>query len=237
VSESPLRLLLVDDHAAFRQPLAFMLEREPDMTVIAQADSVGEARALLTDLAKKVDVALIDLRLPDGLGTDVVRELRAKNRASHSLIITADADRLQHARALEAGASGIVSKTAQLSEILEAIRRVHKGESVQSAQEIIELLRLASQERERDQARQVALSRLTPRERQVLETLSEGLDNRAIADRLFISPETARTHVVKLLAKLNVESRLQAAIFAIENGIGPAELSQNGSTTTLVSDH
>ena len=113
---------------------------------------------------------------------------------------------------------------------------MHSGETVQSAQEIIELLRLAGQERERDQARQVTLSRLTPRERQVLETLSEGLDNRAIAERLFISPETARTHVTKLLAKLNVESRLQAAIFAIENGIGSADLPQNGSTTTLVGD-
>jgi two-component system nitrate/nitrite response regulator NarL len=237
VSETPARLLLVDDHAAFRQPLAFMLDREPDMAVVAQADSVTQARSLLPELADKVEVALIDLRLPDGLGLDVVRDLRAMNPKSRSIIITADSDRLQHARALEAGASGIISKTAQLSDILHAIRRVHGGETVQSAQEIIELLRLAGQERERDQARQVTLSRLTPRERQVLETLSEGLDNRAIADRLFISPETARTHVTKLLAKLNVESRLQAAIFAIENGIGSAELPRNGSATTLMSDH
>lgn len=236
MSDSPLRLLLVDDHAAFRQPLAFMLERETDMTVIAQADSVTEARQIVPQLPESIDVALIDLRLPDGLGIDVVRDVRACNPQSHSLLITADADRLQHARALEAGASGVISKTAQLSDILDAIRRVHRGESVQSVQEVIELLRLAGQERERDQARQVTLARLTPRERQVLESLSEGLDNRAIADRLFISPETARTHVVKLLAKLNVESRLQAAIFAIENGLGSNELAQNGSSTSLIGE-
>jgi two-component system nitrate/nitrite response regulator NarL len=234
VNDSPVRLMLVDDHAAFRQPLAFMLEREPDMTVVAQADSIAEAREVLSGMSESVDVALVDLRLPDGIGTDIVRDLRTANARSHSLVITADSDKLQHARALEAGATGVISKTAQLSEIVDAIRRVHNGESVQSAHEVIELLRLAGRERERDQARQVTLARLTPRERQVLETLSEGLDNRAIADRLFISPETARTHVVKLLAKLNVESRLQAAIFAIENGVSAAELAPSGSATTLV---
>jgi DNA-binding NarL/FixJ family response regulator len=234
VSEVPLRLLLVDNHAAFRQPLAFMLEREPDMMVIAQADSVAAARQIVPTLPEQIDVALVDLRLPDGLGIDVVREVRQVNPRSHSLLITADTDRLQHARALEAGASGVINKTAQLTDILDAIRRVHRGESVQSVHEVIELLRLAGQERERDQARQVTLARLTPRERQVLESLSEGLDNRAIADRLFISPETARTHVVKLLAKLNVESRLQAAIFAIENGLGPTELTQNGSSAPMI---
>jgi two-component system nitrate/nitrite response regulator NarL len=228
-----MRLLLVDDHAAFRQPLAFMLEREPDMAVVAQAESVTDARAVLSRVSDDVDVALVDLRLPDGLGIDVVRVLRSANSKAHSLLITADADRLQHARALEAGATGVISKTAQLSDIVDAIRRVHRGESVQSAQEIIELLRLAGQERERDQLKQVTLARLTPRERQVLESLSEGLDNRAIADRLFISPETARTHVVKLLAKLNVDSRLQAAIFAIENGLSSPELPQSGATTLI----
>lgn len=236
MTESPIRLLLIDDHAVFRQPLAFMLDREPDLTVVAQAGSLAEARDVLADIAADVDVALIDLRLPDGLGVDIVRDLHAANGEAHSLVLTADPNKLHHARALEAGASGVISKSAQLSEIIDAIRRVYSGQSIQSAQEVIELLRLAGEERERDRAKQITLSRLTPRERQVLETLSEGLDNRAIADRLFISPETARTHVVKLLAKLNVESRLQAAIFAIENGVGTSELSQSAPTRNLVGE-
>jgi DNA-binding NarL/FixJ family response regulator len=236
MSACPARLLLVDDHAAFRQPLAFMLERESDMAVVAQAGSLTEARGMLTEVASQIDVALVDLRLPDGLGVEFVRELRGANPAAQSLVLTADLDRLHHARAIEAGATGVLSKTSQVSDIVDAIRRARNGESVQSPQEIIELLRLAGQERERDHAKQVTLARLTPRERQVLETLSEGLDNRAIADRLFISPETARTHVVKLLAKLNVESRLQAAIFAIENGVGSSEWSQSGAAGTLVGD-
>lgn len=222
MSGDPIGILLIDDHAAFRQPLAFMLELEPDLTVVAQAGSLSEAREVIASRAAAIDLALVDLRLPDGIGTDIVRELHEVNRKAHSVALTADADRLLHARALEAGASAVVSKTAELAEIIDAIRRVHRGESIQSAREVIELLRLVGEERERDQARQETLARLTPRELQVLESLSEGLDNRAIADRLYISPETARTHVVRLLAKLNVESRLQAAIFAIENGIGPS---------------
>ena len=220
MSATTIRLLLLDDHLAFRQPLAFMLEREPDLTVAAQAGSLAEARQALADGAGEIDVALIDLQLPDGNGVDVIREMRAASSAGAALVLTAESDKICHARAIEAGACGVVSKTAHLAEIVEAIRRVHAGETVQSPQEVIELLRLACRERDRGQKARQTLASLTPRERQVLEALALGLDNKAIGERLFISPETARTHVVKLLAKLHVESRLQAAIFAIRNGIG-----------------
>lgn len=229
MTAEPIHLLIVDDHAAFRQPLAFMLDREPDMAVVAQAGTMAEARTVIGATAGDITVALIDLRLPDGLGIDLLRKVKEANPGAASLMLTADQDKLQYARAIETGAIGVLSKTASIDEIVAGIRQAARGESVQSAQEIIELLRLANKERERDKATQITLARLTPREREVLETLSEGLDNRAIADRLFISPETARTHVVKLLSKLNVESRLQAAIFAIENGVGSSEWSQTGT--------
>ena len=220
MSTAPIRLLLLDDHLAFRQPLAFMLDREPDLTVVAQAGSLAEARVALAQRTADIDVALIDLQLPDGSGVEIVREMRAAASRGHALVLTADPDRTRHAAAIEAGACGVIGKTAHLAEIVEAVRRVHAGEPVQSAQEVIELLRLAAGERDRNLAARQTLASLTPRERQVLESLALGLDNKAIGERLFISPETARTHVVKLLAKLNVESRLQAAIFAIRNGIG-----------------
>ena len=215
-----IRLLLVDDHLAFRQPLAFMFARERDLTVVAQAGSLVEAGEALAAVGECVDVALIDLQLPDGDGVEVVREMQVSGLGAHILVLTADLNTHHHARAIEAGASGILRKSAQLGDIVAAVRRVHAGETVQSPQEIIELLRLAYQERDRDQTAQETLASLTPRERQVLEALAEGLDNKAIGERLFISHETARSHVVKLLAKLHVESRLQAAIFAIRNGIG-----------------
>lgn len=229
----PIRVLLVDDHAVFRQPLAFMLNREPDLAVVAQAGSLAEARAIMAEEPPPIDVAIVDLRLPDGLGIDLIKELKTSNAEAHSMLLTADQDKLLHAQALEAGASGVIGKTAQLSDIVDGIRRIHAGGSIQTVQELMELLRLAGQERERDEAKQMTLARLTPRERQVLGTLRDGLDNRAIGDRLFISPETARTHVVKLLSKLNVESRLQAAIFAIENGVESTEWSRNGTTNSF----
>ena len=216
----PIRLLLVDDHAAFRIPLALSLEREPDLTVAAQTGSLAETRAALPQVAKLVDVALVDLHLPDGNGVEIVRDLRVVSWHGQSIVLTADTDKTHDARAIEAGAACIIGKTAQPSEIVDVIRRVHAGELVQPAQEIIELLRLAREEGERSREVQATLTQLTTREREVLAALAEGLDNRAIAERLFISPDTARAHVVKVLGKLGVESRLQAAIFAIRHDIG-----------------
>lgn len=215
----PIRLLLVDDHAAFRLPLALILERETDLVVAAQAGSLGEARAVLPEIAGQIDVALVDLQLPDGNGVELVRDLRAMNPEGHTIVLTADTDKRHHAQAAAAGAAGIITKSAQPLEIIDAIRRVHAGELALPAREMIELLRLAGQERQREQDVQSTLAQLTPREREVLAALAEGLDNKAIAERLFISPNTVRTHVVKVLGKLGVESRLQAAIVAIQHGI------------------
>jgi DNA-binding NarL/FixJ family response regulator len=189
---------------------------------VAQAGSLAQALAALPEIASNIDVALVDLQLPDGNGVELIRELRIANPQAQSIVLTADTDKRHHALAIEAGAGGIVVKTAAPGEIVASIRGIHAGEPVQPARETIELLRLAGAERERARDVEAMLSRLTPREREVLAALAEGLDNKAIAERLFISPETARTHVVKVLAKLNVESRLQAAIFAIQHGIAPS---------------
>lgn len=222
MTASSIRLLLVDDHAAFRLPLTLILEREPDLVVVAQAGSLAEARAMLPEIAGRVDVALVDLQLTDGNGIEFVRDLRRANPSAQTIVLTADTEKLHHANAIEAGAAGILGKSAQPSEIVDAIRRVHAGELAQPAQEIVALLRLAGEERDRTQEVQMALALLTPREREVLALLAEGLDNQAIAQRLYISPDTARAHVVRVLAKLQVESRLQAAIFALQHGIGPS---------------
>jgi DNA-binding NarL/FixJ family response regulator len=223
MTTKPIRLLLVDDHLAFRQPLAFMFSRESDLTVVGEAGSLAEARELLLTVGGTLDVVLVDLQLPDGDGVTLINELQSGRSRTRVLVLTADPDKVHHARAIDAGASGVLNKTAPVTEIAKAIRTIHVGESIQSAKEIIELLRLASQAREHDRQAQATLASLTPRERQVLEALAQGLDNKAIAERLFISHDTARTHVVNLLAKLDAESRLQAAIFAIRNGIGSVD--------------
>jgi DNA-binding NarL/FixJ family response regulator len=123
-------LLLVDDHAAFRTPLAMILEREPDLVVVAQAGSLVEARAVLPEIAGRVDVALIDLLLPDGDGVEVVRDVRDLHPRPRMLVLTAVIDPARHARAIDAGAAGVISKAAQPAEIITTIRRAHAGDAV-----------------------------------------------------------------------------------------------------------
>jgi RNA polymerase sigma factor (sigma-70 family) len=209
-----IRLLLIDDHAAFRQPLAFMLDREPDFAVVGQAGSIAEAKRMTTDF----DVAVVDMMLPDGSGVDLVRGLRAANPSGCVVMLTASQDHAARAMAVEAGAAGLLHKSASLPDIIDAMRRLGAGEQLFDLEETIALLRLAGQHRERDRAAQQALSLLTPREREVLETLTEGMTDREIGERLNISSETVRTHMVNILHKLGVESRLQALVFPARHG-------------------
>lgn len=210
-----IRILLVDDHASFRQPLAFMLNREPDFTVVAQAGSLAEARSLLNE---EIDVAVVDLVLPDGNGAKLVWDLRTANSHSQVLVLTASVDRRDLARAVEAGASGVMNKSARIEEIISAIRDLSAGEPLMSPRELVDLLRLAVQQREQDRDAELALGRLTPREREVLQALAEGLNDREIGQQLHVSTETVRTHMVNILSKLGVESRLQALVFALRHG-------------------
>jgi RNA polymerase sigma factor (sigma-70 family) len=209
-----IRLLLVDDHAAFRQPLAFMLDLEPDFSVVGQAESVAEARQMTTEF----DVAVVDLTFPDGSGVDLVRSLRTSNPSGCVVMLTASQDHAARAMAVEAGAAGLLHKSASLAEIIDAVRRLGAGEQLLDLEETIVLLRLAGQQRERDRAAQQAIARLTPREREVLETLTDGMTDREIGECLNISAETVRTHMVNILHKLGVDSRLQALVFAARHG-------------------
>ena len=209
-----IRVLLVDDHTSFRQALAFMMDREPDITITAQAGSLAEGRRVVDG----VDVAVVDLELPDGNGTELVQELRAANPESLVLILTAAGNPVQLARAVEAGASGVLHKSAGISEVITAVRRLHEGEQLLSRREVIEMLNLLGEQREQNREAAAALARLTKREHEVLQALADGLNDKDIADRLSISGETARSHMVKILSKLGVNSRLQALVFAVRHG-------------------
>ena len=209
------RVLLVDDHAAFREPLAFMLDREPEFEVVAQAGSLSEARRVL----ENIDLAVVDLSLPDGNGTELVGELRAANPHGMVLILTASAKREAYARAVEAGAAGVLNKSASITSVIEAARRLAAGEAVLSTNEITELIRLAGSQREQDRETRRAIESLTLREREVLQLLAEGLSDKEIAERLYVGSGTVRTHVVNIFAKLGVHSRLQALVFAARNGL------------------
>jgi DNA-binding NarL/FixJ family response regulator len=210
-----IRVLLVDDHATFREPLAFMLDREPELEVVAQAGTLAEARRAL----EGVDVAVVDLDLPDGSGVELIGELRAANPRGMALVLTASAEREAHARAVEAGAAGVAHKSIRIGEVIDAVRRLVAGEALLSVEEAVELLRLADRRREQDREVHLAISRLTPREREVLQALAEGLSDKEISERLYIGVGTVRNHVVSILNKLGVHSRLQALVFAVRHGV------------------
>ncbi|MDQ3045422.1 MAG: response regulator transcription factor, partial [Chloroflexota bacterium] len=193
----------------------FLLEREADTTVIAQAGTLAEARRHL----EGVDIAVVDLHLPDGDGVDLVRDLRAVNPYGLVLVLTASADRAHYARAVEAGAAGVLNKSAAITEIIAAVRQLAAGEPLLSPLETIDLLRLAGEHRERDRAAGARLKRLTRREREVLVCLADGLTDKQIADVLHVSSETIRTHMVSLFGKLGVDSRLQALVFAVRHKV------------------
>jgi DNA-binding NarL/FixJ family response regulator len=211
------RLLLVEDHASFRQTLALVFDQEPDFEVVAQAGSLAEARRLMK--GREADVGVIDLSLPDGEGVELIEELREANPLFAALVLTASLDREEHARAVEAGAAGILHKSADVDEILDATRRLAAGETLISQEELVEMLRLAGQSREEEREARASIEQLTPREMEVLRALAEGLSNREIAHRLHMSVDTERTHMMNILNKLSVHSRLQALLFAARYGL------------------
>ncbi len=209
------RVLLVDDHAAFREPLAFMFDREPEFEVVAQAGSLTEARRDL----ELIDLAVVDLDLPDGDGTELIGELRAANPQSMVLVLTASVDREAYGRAVEAGAAGVLNKSARIMEVIEAARCLAEGKALLSGDEVVELLRLTAQRRERDHEARLAIEQLTPRELEVLQALADGLSDKEIAERLYVGSGTVRSHVVNIFGKLGVHSRLQALLFAVRHGL------------------
>jgi two-component system nitrate/nitrite response regulator NarL len=211
------RILLVEDHASFRQTLAFIFDQEPEFEVVAQVGSLADARREAMDL--EADLGVIDLSLPDGEGVELIRELRGVNREFIALILTASLDKSEHARAVEAGAAGVLHKSADVDEILDAARRLAAGETLLSPQELVEFLRIAGQSREQEREARMSLDQITPREREVLQTLAEGLSNKEIAARLHMSVDTERTHMMNILNKLGVHSRLQALLFAARHGL------------------
>jgi len=216
--DGPIRVLLVEDHASFRQALAFMLEREPGFEVAGQVGSLAEARELNGEVLEKVEVAIVDLALPDGDGLDLIEDLSSQPRTM-TLVLSASLEPGRFARAVEAGASGVLHKSTPIKDIVEAVRKLRAGEALLYPAEVVEMLRLVGRERQEELAVRRAVERLTPREKEVLQALAEGLESREIAEKLSVTVETERTHMVNILHKLSAHSRLQALVFAARYGV------------------
>ncbi|MGB3633064.1 MAG: response regulator transcription factor [Rubrobacteraceae bacterium] len=212
-----IRLMLVDDHASAREPLAFMLGHEDDITVVAKSGSLAEAREALAD-EPDLDIAILDIGLPDGSGTDLIGAVHASNPRAVTLVLTSFSDKRIMAEAIEAGAAGVLHKSSDVEEIIAAVRKLHAGEQIVSAREVSEAIRLAVTERRRRESESLMLESLTAREREVLQALTEGLTDKEISERLYLGAGTVRTHVNSILGKLGVRSRLQAVVLAVRYG-------------------
>ncbi len=217
VSDEPTRVLLVEDQTVFREALAVALEREPDLEIIGLVGTLAEARTCLT--RTPADVVVTELDLPDGHCRTLIGDLRAARPLVQVLILTATANGYDLGEAVAAGAAGVLQKSAPLAEIATAVRRLCAGQPVMEPAELVRLLRLAEERRGQQQRAWDALARLTPREREVLVALAQGLSDKAIAQQLHVGRETVHTHMVNLLGKLGVESRLQALVFAVKHGV------------------
>jgi len=179
-ADGHIRLLLLEDHTAFRQALALALSLQPSLRVFGDAGTLTAARTMLSG----VDVAVLDLDLPDGDGCGLIGELRAQSPGAHALVLTASAGRRDLARAIAAGASAVLHKSTPIAEIGDAIRRVHGGAALVPHAELVQLLREDAAQREADQAARDGLARLTARERDTLRLLGGGLSDKEIAVRL-----------------------------------------------------
>jgi DNA-binding NarL/FixJ family response regulator len=214
--------MVVDDHAAFLQPLAFMLDREPDLKVVLQAGSKAEAlEALgtLEDAGETVNLAIVDLALPDGSGAELIADLQASKSRPVSLVLSAHSGRGHLAWAVEAGAAGVLHKSTRIEDIVDAVRRLRNGEQLIPPQDVVDAVRLVGRERLRDYEVRLLIGKLTPRERDLLVALAEGLNDREIAEKLYVGVGTVRSHMTHLLSKFGVDSRLQALVFAIRHGL------------------
>jgi RNA polymerase sigma factor (sigma-70 family) len=214
-----IRIVVVDDHDTFRDPLAFMLEREPGLTVVARPRSLSEARGVLEGAELAVDVAIVDLNLPDGSGADLIKDLRASRPRAKALVLSAMSEQRYLAEAIGAGAAGVMHKSTPMGDLVEAVRRLASGEQLLSQEEVIEALRFIGRERESNREARLAIDRLTPREREVLQALAQGWSDKEIAQRLHVGVGTVHSHVASILSKLEVSSRLQALVFAVRHGL------------------
>ncbi len=203
-----IRVFLLDDHELVRRGLRDYLSEERDFEIVGEAGSVREALAEIPRAAP--DVAVVDVRLPDGSGIELCREVRSSMPNVRCLILTSFADEEAFTQAVVAGASAWVLKETKTAQLVEAIRHVAGGGSMLDSAMTPKIFDGLRSEKARR-----AVDRLSPQERQILELIVEGLSNREIAQRLFLAEQTVKNYVSRLLAKLGVDRRTQAAVIGL----------------------
>jgi len=204
----PIRVFLLDDHEIVRRGLRELLDAEDDIEVVGEASTAEEALARVP--AVRPDVAVLDVRLPDGNGVEVCRDIRASHPEIQCLMLTSYADDEALFDSIMAGAAGYVLKQVRGVELVDGIRRVAAGQSLLDptvTARVLERLRHAPEEDER-------FSSLTEQERKILMLLADGLTNRQIAEQMYLAEKTVKNYVSNLLAKMGMNRRTEAAVYA-----------------------
>jgi two-component system nitrate/nitrite response regulator NarL len=212
----PIRVLIVDDHTLFRSGLKALLGRQPGFEVVGEAadglEGIKRAKAL------KPDVILLDLHMRGLSGREAVKTLSEEVPESHVVMLTVSEDADDLIETLRLGASGYLLKNIDTQMLLDSIRRAAEGESVVSAEMTSKLVR-GIQANPRLEAQPADRDRLSPREREILGFLAKGASNKEIARELQVAESTVKIHVQHILRKLNLTSRVQAAVYAVEAGL------------------
>ncbi len=216
---SGLKLMIVDDHAIFREGLRALLDLEEDFDVIAEASRGDEAVLLAAEEAP--DVILLDLHLPDGSGADFCRDLLKASPNSKVLILSAYDDDEEISAALIAGASGYVLKTIGGERLADNIRAVHGGEVLLAPSIAAKVVQQLSRLQQETSRREESLHVLTPREREVFYLASRGMKNSEIAAELYLSEKTIKTHLRNIYNKLDLTSKADLRLFAVRMGLTP----------------
>ena len=210
-----IRVLLVEDHQLLADALSALLSREPDIEVIGIAGTVADTKTLARD---RLDVVLMDYHLPDGTGAEATRAIKARWPAARVVMVTALTDDETVLESIQAGADGYMTKDRAAEDVVNAVRAAHAGETLLPRSVIVEIARRVAAARERGDERRM-VEPLTSRELEVLRALTEGLSTPDICGRLFIAPNTLRTHVQNIMGKLRVHSKLEAVAFALRYGL------------------
>jgi DNA-binding NarL/FixJ family response regulator len=199
---------LVDDHEVVRRGVRELLESEHDIEVVGEAGCQSEALTLIPQ--KKPDVVLLDVRLPDGDGIEICREIRSSSPGIACLMLTSYADDEALLGAVLAGASGYVLKQIRGGELVTSVRRAARGESLLDPMLVAQARARLGRDREDER-----LKSLSPQERRILDLISQGKTNREIADTMFLAEKTVRNYVSNLLMKMGMKHRTEAAVFAL----------------------
>jgi DNA-binding NarL/FixJ family response regulator len=211
-----ITVVIADDHRAFGEAMQIALGKENDLSVI---EVVGDGElAVSVTLEEEPDVVLMDLRMPGTDGIEATRRIRAEGSKSAIVILTGEGDDVSMARAIQAGARGLLHKTAAVDELADAVRRAARGEPLHRPSEVNRVLQVERERSERDRDLQRRVERLTPRETEILQEMANGLSSERIADQLGMSRHTLRTHTQNILTRLGVHSKTDAVIAAIRFG-------------------